>query len=150
RGSRVDPLQKAITARARKAVSTLLENFDAATVLLESTRSEEGAWQALEARIAEAQPAATVLDRPRMLLLGIPASRGGERLRERASRASAKVPTMIVETSGDVLVCHEVANVPLHQALPGPADISVAWAPLAARVSTRTDVAWTGASCSAV
>ncbi|HMF14295.1 MAG TPA: hypothetical protein VKE94_18390, partial [Gemmataceae bacterium] len=143
-----EPLQKAIAARARRAVNALLENYDAATLLFESAGGEEGAWQTLAGRIAEAQPVAALPDRPRILLLGVPSSRAGDALRERACRSAASVPTMIVESSGDLVVCHELANVPPSEALPAPADASVTWASVAARVCTRTDVAWTGTSSS--
>jgi len=147
RGSLVQPLQKAIVARARRAVAALLEHFDAGTLLLESSGGEEGAWQSLTAQIAAAQPGIPPADKPRILLLALPSSQAGNLLRERACKAAASVPTMIVESVSDILVCQELAAVSPTEALPGSADNSVAWAPLAARVSTRCDVAWSGASC---
>jgi hypothetical protein len=150
RGNAVQPLQKAIAARARRAVNALLENYDAATLLFENTKDEEGAWQALAALITEAQPAAGLRDRPRMLLLGVPSSHAGNLLRERACRSAASVPTMIVESSGDLVVCAELADVSVLEALPAPENAGSDWARLAKRVSTRTDVAWSGTSCAVV
>ena len=147
RGSLVQPLQKAIVARARRAVAALLENFDAGTLLVESSSGEEGAWQALTAQITAAQPGIPATDKPRILLLALPSSQAGNLLRERACKAAASIPTMIVESAGDILVCQELAGVSPTEALPGSADNGAAWAPLAARVSTRSDVAWWGASC---
>jgi eukaryotic-like serine/threonine-protein kinase len=147
RGSLVEPLQKAILAHARKAVGALLENFDAATLLVESSGGEEAAWTSLTAQIAAAQPAIAALERPRLLVLALPSSKAGNLLRERASSEALGIPTMIVDSAGDMLVCQEVAGVAPTEALPDSGDNNVAWAPLAARATTRIDVVWSSASC---
>jgi hypothetical protein len=144
RGSLIELLQKAITARARKAVSALLENYDAATLLLSSPGGEDGAWDALRALIKAAQPAAASPNASRLLLVALPSTPAGDRLRESATRALAETPATIVSSAGDILVCQETAGVSPSEALAGLKDANVAWAPLAARVSTRTDVVWSG------
>jgi hypothetical protein len=146
----IGPLQRAITLRARRAVATLLENYDAATLLVEGTGGEEGAWQALTAQITAAQPAAATPNRPQLLLLALPSSAAGNQFRQRASHESFALPATIVESRGDIAVCHEAAAIPLRDALPGLTDNEGAWASLAARASTRTDVVWSAASCPAV
>jgi serine/threonine protein kinase len=146
----IGPVHKAIALRARRAVTTLLENYDAATLLLESSGGEEGAWQALTAQMADAHPVGATPNRPQLLLLALPSSAAGNQLRQRACRESSALPATIVDSAGDIAVCHEAAAVPLRDAMPGLTDNEGAWARLAARASTRTDVVWSGASCPAV
>jgi serine/threonine protein kinase len=149
-GAAVEQLQKAIAARARRAANALLTNFDSASLLRESSGSEEAAWESLSAHIIAARPPAAAPDQPQLLLIALPTSSAGEALRERVLRMSGGGNVQVTASAGDILVCHETSRVAALPALIGLSENSVSWGPLAARVSTRTDVAWTGISCSAV
>jgi serine/threonine protein kinase len=149
-GAAVEPLQKAIAARARRAADALLMNFDSATLLLDGPGGEEGAWEALTAHIIAARPAAAVPDQPQLLLIALPTSRAGDALRERVLRMSGGGNVQVTASAGDILICHETSRVQPLPSLIGLSENSVSWGPLAARVSTRTDVAWAGVSCPAI
>src|SRR5262249_7608336 len=143
-------LQRAIAARARKATRALLENYDAATLLLENSGGEENAREALAAQIKAALPANATADRTRMLLIALPTSAAGEKLRGRASHLSTDSGATIVTSDGDIVLCQESAGIPPQEILPAGTDSGAALAPLAARINTRIDVAWSGLGCSAL
>ena len=56
--------------------------------------------------------------------------------------ASFGIPSMLLETDGDIILCHESAGVPLQVMAQAVASNPDRYAEVAAQVITRTDVAW--------
>jgi len=146
-GTAIESLQRAIEARARRIANTFLEHADSATLLRKSSGGDDAAWEALSQQIISARPEVASGERPQLLLVALPANEAGDALRERVLRLSSGGNLQVVASDGDIVVCHEAAGVPPTASLVGLPANNVEWGPLAARVCTRTDVAWAGVSC---
>jgi hypothetical protein len=133
-----------LRARAQGAVLALLETTDAASLFLGGRSEPEQVGQALAVQEQAARPRLAVPGTGAHLVLAAPASPSGKALRELLTGAVTDVPVTIVESEDDLTLCYEAAWVSVPQALEALTGSSVAaYAALAQRVLTRTDVAWT-------
>jgi serine/threonine protein kinase len=128
---------------ARAVVLEHLKETDAAALFLEGRTKSGQAQDALEAEEKAARPRLPLPPEELHLLLGTPASPAGQKLRDMVVQAYPDRSVTVVESENDVCLCYEAAQVPLAQAVAALiGDDLAAYAPLADRVMTRTDVVW--------
>jgi hypothetical protein len=147
-GSEMAALKHELEERARDTLAAVLQDIDAALLYLES-RSEAEVENGLLLQEQAARPRLALPGSWSHLALLRPQGPAGTAL-EKVIKSVADVPVTVLESDGDVILCHEVAQVPLPEtmeSLIGP-DAND-YAALAQRVWSRTDVAWSTLSLAA-
>src|SRR5207245_7413687 len=88
---------------------------DAAKLFLESRHEPEEALRDLLAYIVSISPNLEVSKSSQHLVLALPSNPAGAILRKLLGSALAEVPHAILDSEGDIVLCHEVAHLPLGQ-----------------------------------
>jgi serine/threonine protein kinase len=149
RNALIDGFREGMLAQARTAVLALLAEWDAATTLVDRCGNVEAAWQVITTHLDAARPSFTASERPQVLLIGMPTSVAGGQLRELTKEGWGGVPITVVDSSGDILICHELAGISVDEAANGLIGNDSTYAALAARVWTRLDINWCDFVCPA-
>ena len=141
-GEPMQRIQDEIQRRVLAAVLDAFRELDAAKLLVESRQDPDHALRDLLARIGSVAPHKQVPRGWQHLLLALPNSPEGARLRELLGPVLADVPHTVLDSDGDIVLCHEAADLPL----PQMAEILLGDAALptdaACHVLTRHDIAW--------
>jgi serine/threonine protein kinase len=145
--SLAETIMAELQVKARRAIQSKLEHIDAATLFLEVHHESRQAQHALQALVQAALPPIPIPGGRNRVIVAVPPSPAGGTLRELAERALACAPLTLVDSTGDVLVCHEIADLRLVEMAPALVGDAAACAELARRVLTRTDVAWSELRC---
>jgi serine/threonine protein kinase len=140
--SLAESIMTELQLRARRAIHGKLASVDAATLFLEVHKEPRQAQHALQALVQSALPPVPTPGGRNRVIVALPASPAGGTLRELAQNALAGAPLTLVDSKGDVLVCHEIADLRLDEMTPALIGDTAACADLARRVMTRTDIAW--------
>jgi hypothetical protein len=127
--------------RAGALVSSALEDVSAARLFLDLYPRPEQAEQALAAQLKSATPKPQTSGGWQRLVVGLPGGSAGDKVKEMIEKTAAGVSITVIPTQDDLLLCFEVANVPLVQAAVavGGSDVPDE---LKDQVLSRTDVAW--------
>ena len=138
-----DPIRNA--GHLRDEESEILDatrDLDAAKLLLESRREIDHVLRDLLAYIAPVTPNRDLPKGWQHLVVALPNSPAGTTVRQLLEPALAEAPNTFLESEGEIVLCYEVANLPLQQTAElfiGPEG------PLADAVRqmlTRNDIAW--------
>jgi hypothetical protein len=139
----LDSLKRKLQDRARAAVSAVLQDIDAAQLLLKSPAEADQATDTLRTHEQAALPALGAAPAWLHLVALLPKSPAGAELGERLTHVVPDVPATVLQSETDVVLCYEAAEIPLFQAALALVGSDTAeYASLAERVWTRTDVAW--------
>jgi len=129
----------------RRALAALLDatgDLDAAKLFLESRRDPKEALRDLLAYIVSVSPNLEVAKSWQHLVLALPSNPAGAILRRLLDSALADVSNTILDSEGDIVLCHEVAHLPLGQLAQILIGQEAPFADTACHVLTRNDIAW--------
>jgi serine/threonine protein kinase len=135
-------IQDEIKRRALTAVLDALGDLNAAKLLVESPQDPDHALRDLLARIGSVAPHKQVPRGWQHLLLALPNGPEGSLLRQLLGPFLAEMPNTMLDSDGDIVLCHEAACLPLNQLaeiLLGDEAVST---DAACHVLTRQDIAW--------
>jgi hypothetical protein len=141
-GEPISRIQDEIRRQVLTAVLDAFRELDAAKLLLDSRQDTDHAMRDLLARIGSVAPHKQVPRGWQHLLLALPNSPEGARLRQLLGPVLADVPNTVLDSDDDIVLCHEAAQLPLQQMaeiLLGDAAIPT---DAASHVLTRHDIVW--------
>ena len=146
-----DVMQRVKKELQHRALATLIEatrDLDAAKLFLEQLPEREQTLQQLLAYVASVLPHPEVPKGWQHLVVALPDSAAGAALRELLVPALAELPNTVVDSEGDIVLCHEAADLPLEQMAAILVGDEVPYADAAHHVLTRTDIPWVPLSLS--
>ncbi len=137
-----ETLAEDLLIRARSAIQGEMKELNAAQLFLQSCGGPDKARLLLLAQVDAARPRLRGPAGWEHLVLALPEGPSGETLGGMVAAARSDVPTSVVHTEEEVILCYEAARCPLRdmaRALTGPAGVPL---DLVRRVMTRRDVDW--------
>lgn len=141
-GELVQHVKDELQRRALAALFDATRDLDAAKLFLESRREPENALEDLLTYIVSISPNLEVSKDWQHLVLALPNNASGAALRHLLGPALADVSNTILDSEGDIVLCHEVAHLPLPQIAQILVGYDAPFADTACHVLTRNDVAW--------
>jgi len=142
-------VKEELRQRALAAILAATKDFDASKLLLES-RGADRAQQELVEHTAAVAPNLDVPEGWQHRVVALPDSQAGATVRDMLGSALADVPSTVIHSDGDIMICHEVANLSVSQMARLLIGEESAYAEAAPKVMTRVDVAWCSGTSSAV
>jgi hypothetical protein len=143
--SKGEAVQRVKDQLQRRALSAILEAtraIDAAKLFLDSHREPDQGKQELLDSAASVAPNLDVAEGWQHRVLALPDSPAGATVRSMMSPALVDVPSTVLDSEGDIVICHEIANLPIPQMAAILVGDDGAYADAAPQVMTRVDVAW--------
>jgi hypothetical protein len=140
-----EPVQRVKHEIQRRALTALLEatrDLDAAQIFLEGRRERDHALRDLLACVASVSPHQEIPKGWQHLVVALPKSPAGVELRELLAPALAEVPNTVLDSECDIVLCHEVAHLPLQQMAEILIGDEAPFAESACHMLTRTDIPW--------
>ncbi|HEV3236445.1 MAG TPA: hypothetical protein VGZ25_05625, partial [Gemmataceae bacterium] len=131
-----------LLVRARPFIVSALKDLDPAQMFLESKDSTNLAEDALNKYITLAQPKPFTSGGWKHLLLTVPDSPPGKELQDMINACVPEVPTTVLNSEDDLLICFEAANLPVDEIMDALTGQEAHYARLAQRVLTRIDIPW--------
>jgi eukaryotic-like serine/threonine-protein kinase len=128
--------------RARPFLVKALEELDSAQLFLQSADAPNLVEDALNKYITLAQPKPCTSGGWKHLLLTLPDSPAGKELHEMINACVPDVPTTLLYSEEDLLLCFEVADLPIDEIMEALTGQEPHYARLAQRVLTRIDIPW--------
>jgi hypothetical protein len=135
-------IKRELQRRARAALLDAIRDLDAAKLLLESRREPDHVLRDLLAYIASVSPNRDLPKGWQHLVVALPNSPAGTTVRQLLEPALAEVPNSFLESEGEIVLCHEVANLPLQETAELLIGSDLPLADAARQMLTRNDVAW--------
>jgi hypothetical protein len=127
--------------RARPFIVKQLKELDPAQLFLHSD-APNVVEDALNKYITLAEPKLCTLGGWKHLLLALPDSPTGKELHEMINACVPDVPTTLLYSENDLLLCFEVANLAIDEIMDALTGQEPRYARLAQRVLTRIDIPW--------
>jgi serine/threonine protein kinase len=141
-GDAVTGLKEALLARSRGVIRRVLQESNAAQLFLDARGGPSQAGPVLLAHVLAAAPRLKVPGGWEHLVLALPRGQAGDALRELIRKEYLEVPTTVLPSADEVVLCFEAAHYPLQRVAEAVAGRETAHADLAERVRTRLDVTW--------
>src|SRR5262249_13015206 len=141
-------VKRELQHRALTALLDATRDLDAAKLFLESRKDpEEGKLELLN-HVAAVAPNLDVSSHWQHRVIALPDSQAGALVRGMLSQALTDVPSTVLHSEGDMVFCHEAANLPIRQMAELLLGDETTYMDAAAQVMTRVDVAWSPLACS--
>lgn len=140
-----EPAQRVKDELKHRVLAALLDatrDLDAAKLFLESRHDPAQALRDLLAAVASVLPKQEAPGNYQHLVLALPSSPEGAILRELLASALEEMPHTVLTSEDDIVLCHEVAGLPLRQVAELLLGDEAALAGAACHVLTRNDVTW--------
>jgi serine/threonine protein kinase len=138
----VQPVQTELRRRALAHLIQATRDLDAAKLFLEHLPEHDDALRELLAYLASVLPNPEVPKGWQHLVVALPDSSAGATLRELLAPALAELPSTVLDSEGDIVLCHEAADLPLPQMATILIGDEAPYAEAARHVLTRTDIPW--------
>jgi hypothetical protein len=149
-GDLTKTLKDELQRRARSVILESLQDIDAARLFFESQRGSDQAVQVWLAHVQAALPRLVVREGWQQLILMLPKSQDGALLGDIVTQRFPDAPGVRLDSDGDVIVCREAAQLPIHQAAVALFGNGDGYADNAKRVMTRVDITWSALSSGAI
>jgi hypothetical protein len=137
------PVQKELQRRARSAVLHFIKNLDAAKLFLQKNDKPARVRQSMVKLVQASTPAVNVSGIPPKVLVAVPGGSAGEAVEVILQRIVPDVQINVIDSDGDVIVCQEVAAVPIANVAAKLIGDNATHVENARRVLSRNDVEWT-------
>jgi serine/threonine protein kinase len=129
--------------RMRAALLEAMKNLDAARLYLQQQRKPAELRQNLTALMQAAIPQIAVSGGLAHLLFALPGGSSGEEIEATLTRIEPGASASVIDSEGDVIICREVAALPIEKVAEAVVGGNLTYAENASRVVSRTDLNWT-------
>jgi hypothetical protein len=137
------PVQKELQRRTRFAILSIMKSLDAARLFLQKNDKPSRVRNSLLRLVQSSAPAVGVNGARPHLVIAVPGGRAGETIEAITERIVPELQTSVIDSDGDVLVCQEVADLPIPKVAAALIAGNAAHIENAGRVLSRSDVEWT-------
>jgi len=135
-------IKRELQRRARAALLDATRDLDAAKLLLESRRETDHALRDLLAYVASVAPDRNLPKGWEHLVVALPSGPAGTTIRQLLEPALAEAPNTFLDSEGEIVLCQEVANLPLQQTAEVFIGPEGTFTDAARQILTRNDIAW--------
>jgi hypothetical protein len=141
-GELSDAVSGELRRRARLAMLSAMKHLDAARNFLQARPKPSHIRQSLVKVIQHSNPILNVTGAKPHLLIAVPGGKGGETIETIIARIVPDLPTTVIDSDGDVIVCQEVAMLPIAEVVEAIVGDNATTIENAGRVLIRTDIDW--------
>jgi uncharacterized coiled-coil protein SlyX len=142
-GPRFEAIKDALESRALDLAAEQIAHVDAAHLFLEKYSGPGAGKDALAQLWRAAAPRLEIQNAWRQVLIAVPDSYHGDMIRDMVTSLFPDTPIHVAHTSGDVVLCMEVANLSWANVAMELSGDRVSPPEILKRLMTRTDVNWT-------